>query len=405
VATSPERASILAAIQAGVLALRRRLHVVTYILRPARSWRFPLGSRPTRSGSAGDPGVLLERYLVSDLGAVERDLFESWLAKDPDRVLTVEALRNPRDALDASDWWVECRKQMRLPESEQAANAIDLPVTGNELRIGTPAAATIHRWHMSPAWIGLAASMLCVSLGVWARSSRSVSPAGATHLAEHSYETTRGERAVLTLDGATVVLGPESVLRIAGSYGLRDRTVSLTGHAYFDVTHDAGHPFRVWAGGVLAEDIGTRFDIRAYARDSVTRLVVADGAVAMRTRRVWADGSDDKAVPLSAVLVTRGMMATAGADGVVRVRSGVATDRYLSWSDGRLAFDDTPLPEVVAELSRWYDLDIRLGDPRLASRTLTASFDDPPAAVLVALEGALGVRVARVGRVVTLYPP
>jgi transmembrane sensor len=209
---------------------------------------------------------------------------------------------------------------------------------------------------------------------------------------------------VLTLDGATVVLGPESVLRISGSYGLRDRTVSLTGHAYFDVTHDAGRPFRVWAGGVLAEDIGTRFDVRAYARDSAMRLVVADGAVAMHPPRVQADGSAGRAAPLSTVVVTRGMMATAGEDGVVRVRSGLPMDGYLSWRDGRLAFDDTPLPEVVAELSRWYDLDIRLGDPRLASKTLTASFDDPPTAVLVALEGALGVRVTRVGRVVTLYP-
>ena len=49
--------------------------------------------------------------------------------------------------------------------------------------------------------------------------------------------------------------------------------------------------------------------------------------------------------------------------------------------------------------------DIRLGDPRLASRTLTASFDDPPAAVLIALQDALGVRATRVGRVMTLYPP
>ena len=52
------------------------------------------------------------------------------------------------------------------------------------------------------------------------------------------------------------------------------------------------------------------------------------------------------------------MMATAGADGVVRVRSAVAADRYVGWSDGRLTFDDTPLPEAVAEIDRWYDLDI-----------------------------------------------
>ena len=378
---------------------------MTYTLRPGRSWRFPGASRRTQADSADDPGVLLGGFLVSELGAAERDLFKSWLAMDCDRALTVAALRHPSDELDAGRWWTECRKQIRMPESEHAADAIDLPVTGIELRIGTPAVATTRRRHMPLVWAGLAASILCVSLGIWPLGSRGVSPAGSTQLGEHSYATARGERAVITLDGATVVLGPESVLRISGSYGVRDRTVSLTGHAYFDVAHDAGRPFRVWAGGVLAEDIGTRFDIRAYGRDSVTRLLVADGAVAMHIRRIPADRSHDSAAPLSSVVVTRGMMATAGADGVVRVRSGLATDRYLSWSGGRLAFDDTPLPEVAAELSRWYDLDIRLGDPGLASRTLTASFDDPPAAVLVALESALGVRAIRVGRVVTLYPP
>jgi transmembrane sensor len=414
VTTPPEHASILAAIRAGVLTLRRRLHVVSYKLRPVRHWRLPPANGDTQADPAADPGALLGGYLVNELDAAERDLFESWLARDDDRARTVAALRNrhddeirmPTDAEpDVGDWWAECEQQIRMPESEQAAGRVSLPVTGAELRIGTPTAPTSGWWNMSPAWAGLAASILCVALGVWALYPRRVSSAGPTPRAEHSYATTRGERAVLTLDGATVVLGPESVLRISASYGVRDRTVSLTGHAYFDVTHDAAHPFRVWAGGVLAEDIGTRFDIRAYARDPAMRLVVADGAVAVLTPRPPADASRDSAAPLASVVVTRGMMATANAGGVVRLRSGIATDRYLSWSGGRLAFDDTPLPDVVAELSRWYDLDIRLGDPRLASRTLTASFDDPPSAVLVALEGALGVRATRVGRVVTLYPP
>ena len=271
----------------------------------------------------------------------------------------------PYDGPDAGEWWAECRKQIRMPESERAADTIDLPVTGTELRIaGRPWAPPAGGTCRPDGPVSRRRSSVCR----WAFGlchSSGETPGGSTHLDEHSYATTRGERAVLSLDGATVVLGPESVLRISGSYGIRDRTVSLTGHAYFDVTHDAGHPFRVWAGGVLAEDIGTRFDIRAYARDSVMRLVVADGAVVMHTRRAPADGSHDSATRLSSVVVTRGMMATAGVDGVVRVRSGLSTDRYLSWSDGRLAFDDTPLPEVAAELGRWYDLDIRLGDPEL----------------------------------------
>jgi len=93
---------------------------------------------------------------------------------------------------------------------------------------------------------GVDSLRLAWSLGC---SLRHAGPAGDAGVAEHAYTTARGERAVVTLDGATVVLGPESVLRISGSYGVRDRTVSLTGHGYFDVAPDATHPFRVWANG------------------------------------------------------------------------------------------------------------------------------------------------------------
>jgi ferric-dicitrate binding protein FerR (iron transport regulator) len=353
-----------------------------------------------------DPGALLQGYLVGELDPADHDRFESWVAMDDARSLTVAALRYSQDddggmlSLDEADieaWWARCLERMRTPGGQLAAGAVDLPENGRELRIGVPAAGAIRWWQVPVPWAALAASILCALLGLWALHFAHINPASHAAVTEHAYTTARGERAVVTLDGATVILGPESVLRISGSYGVRGRTVSLTGHGYFDVTPDGEHPFRVWAKGILTEDIGTRFDLRAYPRDLATRLVVAEGSVAMRT--------NTGALQTAPVLLTRGMMATAGADGVVRVRSAVAADRYVAWSDGRLTFEDTPLPEAVAEIGRWYDLDIRLGDPRLASKTLTATFDDPPAAVLVALEAALSVRAIRVGRVVTLYPP
>jgi ferric-dicitrate binding protein FerR (iron transport regulator) len=397
---------MLAAIRAGVLELRRRLYAVIYELRPARPWRLPVARRRPPD-SAADPGALLEGFLVSELMPGDQERFESWIALDNVRNLTVAALRNPHDHdigtprgddADVEAWWAECKDQMRAVEAEQATEAVDLPEMRKELRIGRPPAAATHWWSHPGAWAALAASIVWTALGIQTLHSSSARAAATTTVAEHAYTTARGERAVVTLDGATVVLGPESVLRVAGSYGMHDRTVSLTGHAYFDVTRDTAHPFRVWAHGILTQDIGTRFDLRAYPHDSAMRLIVAEGAVAMRPRAAAAS-------PVAPVLLTHGMMATTGTDGVVRVRSGVAVDRYLSWSAGRLTFEDTPLADAVAEIGRWYDLDIRLGDPSLASKTLTATFDDPPAAVLIALESALGLRATQTGRVVTLYPP
>ena len=387
------------------MELRRRLYAVIYELRPARPWRLPVARRRLPD-SAVDPGALLEGFLVSELEPGDRERFESWIALDHVRNLTVEALRDPRDHdigtppgddPDVLAWWAECKEQMRAVDAEQVTEAVDLPEMTKELRIGKPPTAAVRWWSHPGAWAALAASIVCTALGVQTlHSPRGRAPA-TTAVAEHAYATARGERAVVTLDGATVVLAPETVLRISGSYGVHDRTVSLVGQAYFEVSPDTAHPFRVWTAGTLTQDIGTRFDLRAYPHDSAIRLVVAEGAVAVRARSA--------ASPAPPVLLTSGMMATTGADGIVRVRSGIAADRYVSWSDGRLTFVDTPLSDAATDIGRWYDLDIRLGDPRLGSKTLTATFDDPPAAVLAALEAALGVRAIQVGRVVTLYPP
>ena len=44
------------------------------------------------------------------------------------------------------------------------------------------------------------------------------------------------------------------------------------------------------------------------------------------------------------------------------VRRGVDVSRAAAWTAGRLAFDDRAFSDVAAELSRWFDVDIRIAD-------------------------------------------
>ena len=140
--TPPRPSSILAVIRAGVQALRRRLYVVIYPLRPARPWRFPVATRPMQADSASDPGVLLEGYLVSELEAAERELFESWLALDDTRELTVAALRHPYDRDNGTpadsdpnvgDWWEECRQRIHTPRTTRQTRARSSRSSGRPL--------------------------------------------------------------------------------------------------------------------------------------------------------------------------------------------------------------------------------------------------------------------------------
>jgi ferric-dicitrate binding protein FerR (iron transport regulator) len=63
------------------------------------------------------------------------------------------------------------------------------------------------------------------------------------------------------------------------------------------------------------------------------------------------------------------------------------------------------VPEVLATVGRWYDLDVHVSDPLLAARHVTATYTNAPAdEVLTSLGATLSASVQRRGRVVTLVP-
>ena len=134
-------------------------------------------------------------------------------------------------------------------------------------------------------WItlGVAAAMLFVVIGVARMVPRRavVAPSPAVEEPTH-YSTMRGQYATIQLtDGSHVTLAPQSRLTIPAAFATGPRDISLEGEAIFDVHHDVAHPFRVHANGARVEDIGTRFDLRAYASDSSVTVAVAEGSVAL----------------------------------------------------------------------------------------------------------------------------
>jgi len=213
--------------------------------------------------------------------------------------------------------------------------------------------------------------------------------------AMRTYVTQRGERAVFTLvDGSRITLGAASRLDVPDDYDRRARDVALQGQAYFQVAHDSARPFRVRAGRATTEVLGTKFDVRAYREDSTVAVAVAEGSVAVRAADSLRNG----------VVLRRGDLARLDAAGQARVEHDIAIDRYLAWTEGRLEFTNVPLRDVIPQLVRWYDLDIRLGDSSLAGRPLTASLGTESAdEMLRLLEASLQVRVERHGQVVILH--
>ena len=202
------------------------------------------------------------------------------------------------------------------------------------------------------------------------------------------YETTEAQRAELVLsDGTRVRIAPASRLRIAADYGDERRDVWLDGQAYFDVVHDARRPFTVYAGNASARDLGTTFAVRSYAEDRAVQVVVREGVVA-----------------LSGVgRLVAGDVGRLTAEGAASVRRGADVEEMLGWLDGRHAFTDTPLDQVLLTLHRWYGVEVRLADSALATLPFTGTLDEvPPRAAIDLVAATLGLRVRHEGAALVL---
>jgi transmembrane sensor len=325
---------------------------------------------------------LIDRDLAGAATPDDARAIEAWLAADPARRAWLDALRE-RVHAGETRWDVDsawARVADRTTRAPAAPRVLPLRATPTAPR----------RW----SWVARAAAVVLVVAGAayWWRSTPA-RPAVVAESPMREVAATRGGRAeVRLIDGTRVVLNAGSRLRYAADHGARGRDVWLDGEGYFEVKHDAARPFRVHARGGVAEDLGTRFVVRAYPELREVEVMVAEGVVALRR--------DDGTARDSAVL-RAGQLGSLADDGRVRVDEARA-DRYLAWTEGTLVLDDMPLTDALPLLARRYDLTLRVADESLGARRVVGRFRDQSASeVLDAIALALGARYERVGRAVT----
>jgi len=199
----------------------------------------------------------------------------------------------------------------------------------------------------------------------------------------------------LLADGSRVILGPQSTLEVPGTFGAGDRTVTLTGDAYFDVRHDASKPFRVHAGSAVIEDIGTTFTIESDGAAMATVSVVS-GSVQLSRAGTTSAG----------VVLAAGDRGSLGTTGDARVERNVVRPEDTAWISGRLAFRDAPLSQVAAEMERWYGVKLRVADSTMLERRITTSFEGESVdKALQILELTIGAKVTRAGDSIIISSP
>lgn len=147
----------------------------------------------------------------------------------------------------------------------------------------------------------------------------------------------------------------------------KDRKVQLQGEAYFEVSKDAAHPFKVEAGAIMVQVLGTHFNIDAYPEDTQVKTTLLEGSVA-----VSLIGKAEECLILSpneSVVYNKDKKS-------LTLHSEKNAAQEIAWRNGTLLFKSTPLQEIVRELSNAFHTDIRIEGTDLQNYHMTATFSD-----------------------------
>ena len=154
-----------------------------------------------------------------------------------------------------------------------------------------------------------------------------------------------GQYQVVLPDGTRVYLNADSKLRYPTRFTGNNRTVSLSGEAYFEVAPDMKKPFLVHvANKSWVEVLGTSFNINAYMDESVMQTTLVTGRI-----KVKGAGSKDS------VILKPGQQAVEAQRLSVRTAD---VEKVLAWKNGMFNFEGLDFKTGMRQLARWYNVDL-----------------------------------------------
>ncbi|SJZ82265.1 FecR protein [Chitinophaga eiseniae] len=162
--------------------------------------------------------------------------------------------------------------------------------------------------------------------------------------------TPRGAQFQIILpDGSHVWLNAVSSLRYPVAFNNTERTVELTGQAYFEVAPSAW-PFTVKTNNTAIQVLGTSFDVMAYAEEGAVKTTLVNGNVMVKNgdaRRQLQPGEQ----------------AAYDAHSGDFTVSHPVIEEVIAWKEGEFRFNGVSIVAIMRQLSRWYDVDIRYDGP------------------------------------------
>ncbi len=199
--------------------------------------------------------------------------------------------------------------------------------------------------------------------------------------------TKRGSKSFIKLpDGTQVWLNADSKLTFKENFGDKTREVSLNGEAFFDVFHDAEHPFIIHTGKADVKVLGTTFNIRNYPLEKTMEATLVKGKIEV----TLTDRPDEKIIihPQEKIIISKennfpvnteskAKNIAATVDKVI-LTTATFKDSLMaetSWMKDKMVFVNQCLGKIAEELERKFAVTIVFKTNAVKQYRYTGVFD------------------------------
>lgn len=155
-----------------------------------------------------------------------------------------------------------------------------------------------------------------------------------------------GQYQIVLPDGSKVWLNAASSIKFPTAFLGNVRKVELTGEAYMEIARNARQSFTVMANGAEIQVLGTSFNVNAYGDESAVKATLIEGSVKV------------KQLNSKAVILKPGQQCSMD-DNQLSVIDNADIERTLAWKNGWFNFNGASLYDIMRQLERWYDIEVK----------------------------------------------
>lgn len=289
---------------------------------------------------------LLVKFLLGESTPEENNQVEKWMVANKGNALyfaQIKLIWDKSKQLEA----------ISTVDENEAWKRFKVKVGNTEQKVGV-----VRSFH-NRYWLRIAALLFIIAGGSWLGIALWKSSGYNSPLVQIA--TLQNVLTDTLPDGSIVTLNKKSGLSYPKKFNGRQRNITLTGEAFFNVTPDRKKPFIITVNDVTVKVLGTSFNVKS--RNNKTEVIVETGIVEVsrNNTKVRLQKKEKVTVPQS---------------GTGFIKENATDKLYNHFRTKEFVCDRTPLWKVVEVLGEAYNTTIVIERKALQNEPLTTTFNN-----------------------------